>query len=78
MVASQLSSIALRNATALLENRPARGPRVIYAYDNGPGHTIGFEPTDFVDTSDEWPQAIDWLGKFMAVVRRRAVRPGEA
>ncbi len=75
VVASQLSGIALRNASALLENRAARAPRAIYAYDNGPGHTIGFEPTDFVDVSDEWPQAIDWLGKFMAVVRNEPYDP---
>lgn len=75
VVASQLSWIGLRNAGALLDNRPARAPRAIYAYDNGPGHTIGFEPTDFVDTTDDWPQAIDWLGKFMAVVRGDSYDP---
>jgi LmbE family N-acetylglucosaminyl deacetylase len=77
VVASQLSYVGLRNASALLDNRAARAPRAIYAYDNGPGHTIGFEPTDFVDTSDEWPQAIDWLGKFMAVVRNESYDPAK-
>ncbi len=75
VVASQLSGITLRNASAFLENRPVRAPRTIYAFDNGPGHTIGFEPTDFVDTSDEWPQAINWLGQFMAVVRNEPYDP---
>lgn len=75
VVASQLSQIALRFASPLLENRPVRGPRQQYMYDNGPRHTIGFEPDTFVDVSDVWPQAIDWLGKFMALVRNEPYKP---
>jgi LmbE family N-acetylglucosaminyl deacetylase len=75
-VASQLSMIALRYASALLENRPVKAPRRIYTYDNGPGHTIGFEPDTFVDVTGEWDQAIDWLGRFMALVRDEPYKPG--
>ena len=75
VVASQLSAIALRYASPLLENRPVRGPRQQYMYDNGPRHTIRFEPDTFVDVTDVWPAAVDWLGRFMALVRDEPYDP---
>ena len=76
VVASQLSAIALRYASPLLDNRPVKTARRIYAYANGPRHTIGFEPDTFVDVSPEWEPAIDWLGRFMALVRNEPYKPG--
>ena len=60
----------------LLDNRPVKSPRRVYAYDNGPRHTVGFEPDTFVDVSAEWDRAIDWLGRLMALVRDEPYKPG--
>lgn len=76
VVASELSTLALRHGDRMLApDRPFKRPPRIYMYDNGPRHTIGFEPDTFVDVSDEWPQAIDWLGRLMALVRNEKYDP---
>jgi LmbE family N-acetylglucosaminyl deacetylase len=69
--ASALSKIALRQAGSILNDPKAKAPGRIYCYDNGPGHTIGFEPNTFVDVTSEWPSAMEWLGQLMAFVRNR-------
>jgi LmbE family N-acetylglucosaminyl deacetylase len=76
VVASELSKIGLRFGDRLTAtDRPFRQPRRIYQFDNGPRHTIGFEPDTFIDVTDEWPQAIQWLGKLMALVRNERFDP---
>jgi LmbE family N-acetylglucosaminyl deacetylase len=73
--ASVLSKIALRNGAQVLDNVPVKSPRQIYTYDNGPRHTIGFVPDTYVDVSDVWPAANDWLGRLMALVRNQPYDP---
>jgi LmbE family N-acetylglucosaminyl deacetylase len=78
VVASQLSKLALRHGDRLLPaGRAFKAPGRIYLYDNGPRHTIGFEPNTYVDISDDWDRAIEWLGRLMAVVRNGPYVPGD-
>jgi LmbE family N-acetylglucosaminyl deacetylase len=69
--ASAISKVALRLGARILDDASVKVPSQIYLYDNGPGHTIGFEPNTFVDVSDVWPTAIEWLGQVMAFVRAK-------
>jgi len=80
-IAAQLSKIALRHGGRVINQDHFKTPRAIYQYDNGPGHTIGFEPDTFVDISDYWEQANEWLGRLMALQQNReyqANQPGGA
>jgi LmbE family N-acetylglucosaminyl deacetylase len=75
-IASALSKIALGHGDRLLPaGAPYKRPRQTYLYDNGPRHTIGFTPDTFVDISDDWPRAIEWLGRLMALVRGEKYDP---
>jgi LmbE family N-acetylglucosaminyl deacetylase len=73
-MASALANVALRQPSAIL-GEAVRAPGRIYAFDNGPGHTIGFEPNTFVDVTPDWPVAMEWLGRLMAFVRNRPYDP---
>ena len=75
--AAALSKIALRQAGNILNDPKARAPRQIYCYDNGPGHTIGFEPNTFVNVTETWIPAMEWLGQLMAFVRNKPFEAAE-
>jgi LmbE family N-acetylglucosaminyl deacetylase len=74
-VASALGKIALRHGDRVLDKGPFKAARSLYAYDNGPRHTIGFVPDVFVDITAEWPGATEWLGRFMALTRNQKYDP---
>ena len=74
-VAAAICKAALRQTGVILGRDNVRGVGRIYAYDNGPGHTIGFEPNTFVDVTPEWVAAMEWLGQLMAFVRQQPYDP---
>ena len=75
-VAAEITKTALRHGDRLLPpGARFKGPSRIYQYDNGPRHTIGFEPNTFVDVTDDWRQASEWLGKLMSLVRGQPYDP---
>jgi LmbE family N-acetylglucosaminyl deacetylase len=67
--ASAICHAALYQPARLLARDQVRSPSEVYWYDNGPGHTIDFIPDSYVDVTDEWPAAVEWLGGLMAFVR---------
>ena len=75
--ASAISKAALKLAGRVLDKN-VKTPGQIYLFDNGPGHTIDFVPNTFVDVSDVWPAATDWLGQLMAFVRKEEYDPAKA
>ena len=75
VVASELTRVAVRNAGQMLEGVTYQPPGRLYLYDNGPRHTIGFTPDTYVDVTDTWTEAQDWLGALMALKDNRPHDP---
>jgi LmbE family N-acetylglucosaminyl deacetylase len=75
-VASLISEAALRQPNAILSRPDARAVNRIYYYDNGPGHTVDFEPDTYMDVSTHWTEAMKWLGETMAFVLKKTYDPG--
>src|ERR1051325_6243877 len=63
VAAAPICQAALLLGSRLTERKGYRPPSQVYAYDNGPRHTIGFVPDTFVDVTAEWTDAMEWLGK---------------
>lgn len=69
--AAAICKAAIPQADRILGLDKIKLPSRLYSYDNGPGHTIGFEPNTYVDVTETWPSAIEWLGQLMAFVRNK-------
>lgn len=74
IAASSVCRAALGLAGRIVDVDTYRAPRT-FAYDNGPRHTIGFTPDTFINVTDEWQDAIEWLGKFGALQNNHPYDP---
>lgn len=72
--AAAICKAALAQPRTIL-GRECPTPRRTYCYDNGPGHTLGFEPNTFADVTHEWDAASEWLGRLMAFVSKTPFDP---
>jgi LmbE family N-acetylglucosaminyl deacetylase len=77
-IAGTLGKIAAQHGDRVLEGGNFRPAKAVYAFDNGPRHTIGFEPNTYVDVSAEWPKAVEWLGRTMAAMAGKPFDPKAA
>jgi len=75
--ASPICRAALAQPHMVL-GRACPAPRHVYCFDNGPRHTLGFEPNTFVDVTPQWNAAMDWLGRLMAFVNQTEFDPAKA
>lgn len=71
--AAAIAHAALAQPARLLGLDQVKTPSSVFWFDNGPGHTLGFEPDTFVDVTPVWPAAMDWLGRLMAFVRNEPI-----
>ena len=75
--ASAMAHAALSQPARLLGRDNVRGPGQVFWFDNGPGHSIDFQPDTYVDVSDEWQSAMDWLGGLMAFLKNGPFDPAK-
>lgn len=74
--AAAICKAALAQPRTIL-GRECPVPQRVFCYDNGPGHTLGFEPNTFVDITPEWAAAQEWLGRLMAFVNKTEYDPSK-